>query len=126
MSHQSLWGETVGTAIALQWGVVVVLAALAWLLAGQAAGWSLLGGGAAVALPNSLLALWLTVRIFKVGNAGAVAMMAGEILKIVFTVACLVAVAIKLKPTLSMLALIVGVVAALKAQWLAIWVTRRV
>lgn len=51
--------------------------------------------------------------------------MFGEILKIVLTVSLLVMVVVRFKPDLSWPALIVGVVGALKAQWLALWVTRR-
>lgn len=126
MSQQALWGETVGTAVAVQWGAVLVLAALAGLIGGTSAALSLFGGGAAVAAPNALLALWLSLRVYKLGNAGMTAMMVGEILKIVLTISLLVMVVIRLKPELSMLALVTGVVGALKAQWLALWVTRRV
>jgi hypothetical protein len=40
------------------------------------------------------------------------------------TIALLVIVVVALKPHVAWLALIVGVVAALKAQWLAVWFTR--
>lgn len=50
--------------------------------------------------------------------------MAGELLKMGLTIALLVLMVVQLKPALSWLALIVGVIAALKAQWLALWVTR--
>lgn len=125
MSQQSTWGATVGTAIALQWGVVVGLSCLAWIVGGQVAAQSLLAAGAAVAIPNTVLALWLTFRVVKTGNAGAAAMMFGEILKIVLTISLLVMVVVRLRPDLSWPALIVGVIGALKAQWLALWVTRR-
>ena len=124
MSQQSTWGATVGTAIALQWGVVLALSCIA-LLGGWVAARSLLCGGAAVAIPNTVLALWLTLRVMKTGDAGAAAMMFGEILKIASTVSILVMVVVRLKPDLSWPALIVGVIGALKAQWLALWVTRR-
>lgn len=125
MSQQSTWGATVGTAIALQWGVVLALSCAAWTAGGQVAAQSLLGGGAAVAVPNTMLALWLTLRLIKTGSAGAAAMMFGEILKIALTVGLLVMVVVRLRPDVSWPALIVGVIGALKAQWLALWVTRR-
>lgn len=78
-----------------------------------------------MAVPNTVLALWLTVRVRRVGSAGALAMMAGELLKLCGTLALLVGMVVKLKPELSWLALIIGVLGALKAQWLALWVTRR-
>ena len=125
MSQQTTWGATVGTAIALQWGVVLALAGIAWLVSGQIAATSLFFGGAAVAFPNTVLASWLTLRVVKTGSAGAAAMMFGEILKIALTISLLVMVVVRLKPDVSWPALIVGVVGALKAQWLALWVTRR-
>lgn len=125
MSQQTAWGATVGTAIALQWGVILALAGIAWLISGQIAATSLFFGGAAVAFPNTVLAAWLTLRVLKTGNAGAATMMFGEILKIALTISLLVMVVVRLRPDVSWPALIVGVVGALKAQWLALWVTRR-
>ena len=117
------WAATVGTAIALQWSVIGVLAALAWLWKGNAGAVSLLLGGGCVAVPNTLLAAWLTARVRRFGGAGAAALMGGELLKLGMTVALLVA-AVRGNPGIVWLALIVGVVGALKAQWLALWMTR--
>jgi ATP synthase protein I len=108
----------------LQWAVVVVLAGAAWLLGGKTGAVSLLLGGGSVALPNALLAAWLTLRVRRPGGAGLGAMLGGEMLKLGLTFALLV-LAVKATPTLSWLALLVGVIGALKAQWLALWVTRR-
>lgn len=124
-AHRRGWDATVGTTIALQWLVILVFAAAAGLLAGTNGGLSLLVGGTAVALPNALLALWLTLRVHRVGRLGAAAMLGGEFLKLGLTMALLVLFIVRLKPTLSWLALIIGVVIALKAQWLALWFTRR-
>lgn len=111
--------------IALQWGLIVVLAGLAWLISGESSARSLFFGGVAVALPNAVLALWLTLRVHRAQAVGAAAMMMGEMLKLGFTLAAIIVVVTQLKPGLSFLALLVGVFAALKAQWLALWVTRR-
>lgn len=123
MAGQRSWDATVGTAVALQWLVVLVLAGATWLLS-EKSGWSLFYGGAAVALPNSLLALWLTLRVHRAGGAGAAALMMGELVKLGFTIVLLVVLIGRLKLEMSWWALMVGVVAALKAQWLALWVTR--
>lgn len=125
MSQQNSWGATVGTAIALQWIVILVFAGAVWWLSGNAGGRSLFFGGAAVAVPNAVLALWLTLRVRRAGAVGATAMMMGEIIKLGFTLAAIVMVVQQLKPGLSWLAMLAGVVLALKAQWLALWVTRR-
>ena len=113
-----------GRAIALQWAVILGLSVIAWIWAGSTGAKSLLGGGLAVALPNALLALWLTLRLYRHGAAGAAAMLGGEMLKLGMTVALLVIVVTALKPQIAWLALIIGMVAALKAQWLAVWFTR--
>ena len=112
-----------GTAVALQWGVILALAAVAWLWGGETSAVSLLLGGASVALPNALLAAWLTVRIRRTGVAGPAAMLGGELAKLALTVVMLVTV-VRGHPGVSWLALLIGVAGALKAQWLAVWFTR--
>lgn len=124
MFQRTSWGATVGTAIALQWLVVLSMAVLAMFWSSASAK-SLLAGGAAVALPNAALALWLTLRMSRTGSAGAYAMMMGEMVKLCLTLALLVVATAQLKPDLVFLALLIGVVGALKAQWLALWVTRK-
>lgn len=122
-AQRAAWGATVGKAVALQWAVVLGLSLIAWAF-GSAAAMSLLFGGAAVAVPNALLALWLTLRLYRSGPVGAAGMLAGEMLKVGLTVAVLVIGVSAHKAQIAWLALIVGVVAALKAQWLAVWFTR--
>lgn len=125
MSQQAIWGATIRKAVVLQWGVILALAGGAWLVAGQIAAWSLWCGGAAVALPNTALALWLLTRMQYTGMTGAAAIMRGEVLKLGLTTAMLVVMAKQLRPELSWPALLVGLVGALKAQWLSLWMTRR-
>ena len=122
--QRARWGATVGKAVALQWAVVLLLALVAWLWVGATGAKSLLWGGVAVALPNALLALWLTLRMVRYGSAGMTALLGGELLKLGMTIALLVIVVKALNPHIAWLALIIGVVAALKAQWLAVWFTR--
>ena len=123
-AQRAAWGVTVGKAVALQWAVVLLLAGIAWGWVGIRGAQSLLLGGAAVALPNALLALWLTLRLHRTGTVGMTSMLAGELLKLGMTIALLVIVVGALKSQVAWLALIIGVVAALKAQWLAVWFTR--
>lgn len=124
-ARRATWDATVGTTIALQWAVVLALAAIVALLAGIGAGGSLLLGGVAVAAPNALLALWLTLRLHRAGAVGAAAMAAGELAKLGLTIALLAIAVARWRADLAWLALIAGVIAALKAQWLALWLTRR-
>ena len=123
-AQRTAWNATVGRTIALQWAVILLLAGVALVAFGTGSAKSLLLGGVAVALPNALLALWLTARLYRVGTVGVVSMFAGEMLKLGMTIALLTIVVVALKPQVAWLALIVGVVAALKAQWLAVWFTR--
>ena len=60
----------------------------------------------------------------KVAVLSPAAMLGGEMLKLVLTGGLMVIVATQLKP-LNWIALIVGVIAGLKAQWLALWFTRK-
>jgi F0F1-type ATP synthase assembly protein I len=125
MSQYAIWGASLKKTVALQWGVVAGLSVFAWLLANHAAGLSLLCGGLAVTLPNTLLALWLMRRVARSETAGAMALMRGEMLKLGGTTALLVIVATKLKAVLVWPALLAGLLGALMAQWYALWLTRR-
>lgn len=121
---KSGWGAVVGRTIALQWTVILILAAAAWIWAADAGAVSLLVGGAAVAVPNALLALWLTLRIQRVRVVSLPALLAGELLKLGLTLALLALLVAAWRQTMVWPAFIVGVVGALKAQWLALWFTR--
>ena len=121
---KSVWGAVVGRAIGLQWAVVLALASLAGLWAGKTSAVSALLGGAAVAVPNVLLAVWLTVRVRRFGVLSTAALLLGEFLKLGLTLAMLVLVVAKFRHAMVWPALIVGVIGALKAQWLALWFTR--
>jgi F0F1-type ATP synthase assembly protein I len=123
-AQRARWGSTVGKAVALQWAVVLALSLVTLVGFGSGAAQSMLFGGAAVALPNALLAAWLTLRVLRFGAAGVGALLGGELLKLGLTVA-LLAIGVKAyQSQVVWLALLVGVVAALKAQWLAVWFTR--
>ena len=121
---RAAWGATVGKAVALQWVVILLCTGLAWIWPGASGAQSLFLGGVAVALPNALLASWLTLRVYRSGAVGMASMLGGELLKLVMTIALLVIVVKALKLQVVWLALIIGVVVALKAQWLAVWFTR--
>jgi F0F1-type ATP synthase assembly protein I len=126
MSQSSIWGATLKKAVALQWGAVAVLALSAGLLFGWNAGRSVLLGGVAVVLPNSLLALWLVPRMQGGADAGgAVALMVAEGLKLMGTTALLLATVILMGPNLSWPGFLAGIVGTLLSQWLTLWVTRR-
>ena len=106
---------------ALVGGVLAVL----WALLGsrgasQAA--SALWGAAAVVLPSAAMAWGLRRRGMQAG-AALLAFMVWELVKIVLTVAILVA-AIKLQPDLSWPALLVGLIGCLKVHLWGLWALR--
>lgn len=108
----------------MQWAVILILAAVAWIWAAEAGAISLLLGGAAVAVPNALLALWLTVRVYRFGALATTALLVGELLKLGLTLALLAILVALFKHAMVWPAFIAGVIGALKAQWLALWFTR--
>lgn len=112
-------------AVGLQWGLVLSLSALAWVVAGAPAGRSLLLGGMAVALPNALFAFWLALRLRVASASSAPAVMFGEMLKLGLTLMLLASVAQQPQEQLSWPALLIGVLAALKGHWLALLLMRR-
>ncbi|MGH8516205.1 MAG: ATP synthase subunit I [Panacagrimonas sp.] len=127
MSQSSIWGATLKKAVALQWGAVAALALIGCVLFGWDAGRSVLLGGVAVVLPNTLLALWLMPRMQPGGAdaGGAVALMVAEGLKLMGTTALLLATVILLGPSLIWPGFLAGIVGTLLSQWLGLWVTRR-
>lgn len=124
MSQSSIWGATLKKAMVLQWGAVAGLACIAWGMSGNAA-LSLLCGGAAVVLPNTLLAVWLMPRMQGADAGGAVALMVAEGLKLMGTTALLLGSVLLLTPDLIWPAFFAGIFTALVSQWLTLWVTRR-
>lgn len=120
----SIWGASLLKAMALQWGAVAVLAGLGGMASANVA-LSLLGGGVAVLIPNTLLAAWLLPRMQRADGGGAVALMVAEGLKLMGTTGLLVGAVFLMGPRMVWPAFLAGIVGALLAQWLAVWVTRR-
>lgn len=114
----SIWKVVAGQALV---GVLVALAA--WLLTGEAsAGWSAGYGALAVVVPAGLFARGVLRQKAKPDPRAAMAGFFGwEIAKIVLTVA-LLAVAPRLVPDLSWLALLAGMVVTMKTYWVALMV----
>lgn len=123
MARSSLT-STLFTTIAVQWAVVAGCGLLAWVVAGAGSGWSCAAGGAAVAGPNAVLAAYLWLKSRQIRVLSAASFLAGELIKLVGTVAAIYFAAHWLGPRVVWLALVLGVIAALKGQWLAVWFTR--
>jgi ATP synthase protein I len=106
--------------IGLQLGVGVVVALLAWWLAGSVSvAWSAAYGALAVVLPAALLARGI-LRQSAVAGATLFWFFVWELAKIGLTVAMLLA-APRLVPGLSWLALVAGFVVTMKVYWVAMW-----
>lgn len=107
--------------VAVQAGVGLVVALVAWVLTGkQSVGWSAAYGALSVVVPAAVFARGITGR-FSSLNAGtaAVGFLLWEMVKLALTFAMLVA-APKLVAGLSWPALLVGLVLAMKVYWVAL------
>lgn len=121
---QTSWARTLLVTIGLQWSVVLGIGIAAGLIAGGNSGWSGLVGGASIALPNTLLAAYLGLKASHTRVLSAATLLAGEMVKLWCTVVALYLAARWLGARTVWLALVIGVIGALKAQWLAVWFTR--
>jgi ATP synthase protein I len=112
--------------VAVQAVVGGVIAVLWWLFTGLGANaWSALCGAAAVVLPNALMAWGMTGLFRGVPGAAVLGFMFWELIKIMLTVAALVAAAIWM-PDLSWPAMLVALIGCLKVNWLALlWQGRK-
>lgn len=106
-------------AILLQTVATFVVAAVAGMLAGPRGAVSAALGGVAVVLPGALFALRLFAGSQKPGGASPAAFFVGEFMKVAATIALLAAAA-SLYREMHWLALLAGLVVALKANLLAL------
>lgn len=120
---RSNWNSSLLITIGLQWGIVLGASLIAALVNIDSAR-SLLAGGAAVAFPNALLAGYLWLKARQVRVLSAVTFLAGEMLKLLGTGTALYLAARWIGAETAWPALIIGVIVALKGQWLAVWFTR--
>ena len=117
------WTQSLLITVGLQWGIVSVCSALAWLMNFDSAK-SLFAGGAAVALPNAALAGYLWLKARQVRALSAATFLAGEMVKLAGTLVALYLVMRWMDASMVWPALIAGVIVALKGQWVAVWFTR--
>ncbi|WP_374585430.1 ATP synthase subunit I [Ideonella dechloratans] len=103
----------------------LVVAALFGLLSSGVAGWSALYGAAVVVLPQAVLARGMGRLPGANLGAAALGFMVWEFVKVALAIGMLVA-ARYVVHDLRWLALLVGLVVCLKANWLALWLQRRV
>lgn len=103
-----------------------VVALLAWLIGGLDAGWSALAGSAAYFVPNFLFALRLFLATFRSGGSSALVFLAGEFLKVGAAVGLLWLLAHVGGERVVWLAVIAGLIAALKGYMLVLMFGKRV
>jgi len=103
-----------------------VVALLAWLIGGFNAGWSALAGSAAYFVPNFLFALRLFLATFRPGGSSALVFLAGEVLKVGAAVGLLWLLAHVGGERVVWLAVIAGLIAALKGYMLVLMFGKRV
>lgn len=106
-----------------QMGVGFVAALLAWGLTGKpSVGWSVAYGALAVVIPAALFARGLMGRFASLNPAtAATGFFLWEMVKIVLSVA-LLALAPKMVPGLSWLAMLIGLIVTMKVYWVALLV----
>lgn len=109
--------------VGLQWVTVLVAGLLTALWSVHNALWVLVGG-AAVAGPNAALAAYLWLRLNHLRVLSIATFLAGEGLKLLGTVLVLLVAVTSSREPVPLLAVLAGVVVALKGQWLAVWFTR--
>ena len=105
--------------------VSFVVALLAWALGGLDAGWSALAGSAAYVVPNFLFALRLFLATFRPSGSSAIVFLAGEFLKVGASVGLLWLLAHVGGERVVWLAVIAGLVAALKGYMLVLMFGKR-
>ena len=105
--------------------VSFVVALLAWVLGGLDAGWSALAGSAAYVVPNFLFALRLFLATFRPSGSSAFVFLAGEFLKVGASVGLLWLLAHVGGERVVWLAVIAGLVAALKGYMLVLMFGKR-
>ena len=103
----------------------VVVALLAWVLGGFNAGWSALAGSAAYFVPNVLFALRLFLATFRPSGSNAIVFLVGEFLKVGAAIGLLWLLAHVGGERVVWLAVIVGLIAALKGYMLELMFGKR-
>lgn len=124
VSTRGGWGPMIRGTLGIQVCVLLVLTAACALLGSGRHAAACAAGGAAIAVPNTVVALSLWLRASVSGPISAASLLLGEGLKLALIVLALYATVRAFGSELEWLGLITGVIGALKAQWLALWFTR--
>ncbi len=109
--------------VGLQAALVVMVAVGMALFMGATAGWSTLAGGAACWLPSALFAWRLSLALRLRPEQVAAVFFIGEFAKMLFTVLILFGMA-RVVDTIYWPGAVLGVIVAVKANWLALLLRR--
>jgi ATP synthase protein I len=110
--------------VVLQAIVSLGVALIALALGGLDAGLSALLGGLVCVVPNALFAFRLTWQMRRTGHADAASFLIGEFVKLGLSIALLFAIGMHFRH-LNWLALLVGLIAALKSYVVAFLIDRK-
>ena len=124
LTRGGAWGPAVAGTFAVQICVLGVLALACWGFGSGRHVLACITGGAAVAIPHLLLALSLWLKASATGHLSAASLLAAEGLKLLLIMAALYGSVRWLGPDMAWEGFLVGIIGALKAQWLALWFTR--
>jgi hypothetical protein len=119
------WPRVIGTTLALQFGLTALIASLAFVWSGGREALAALWGGAAIAVPNAAVAVVLWFKASRLGVLGVFHLLLAEGLKLAYIGLALFFAARYLGNGPGWLGLLAGVIGAVKAQWLAMWFTRK-
>jgi len=109
--------------VGLQAVLIVVAAMLMGVLLDAPAGWSTLAGGAACWVPSALFAWRFSLALRYRPDHAAGVFFVGEFAKLLFTVLILFAMA-RVVETIFWPGVVLGVIVAVKANWLALLLRR--
>jgi hypothetical protein len=118
------WARVIATTLALQFGITMLIASIAYPWGGEREALAALWGGAAIAVPNAAVAMVLWFKASRLGVLGVFHLLLAEGLKLAYIGIALFVAARYLGSGPGWLGLLAGVAGALKAQWLAMWFTR--
>ena len=104
--------------------VTVIISCLAAIVGSRMSALSAALGGLACVVPNALFALRLHIEMRRPGGVLAHTVLVGEMVKVGATIALLVVITQNVRG-LDWLAMIIGVIAALKSYLLTFLITRR-
>lgn len=123
MSRRAWAAAVIGT-LKIQILVIGALSAAFWAVAGTQYAIACAASGAAVCIPHFVTGLVLWMRTALTGHLSAATLLGSEGLKLLLIIAALYGARRWLGPDMMWPGFIAGLIGALMAQWLSLWVSR--